>query len=48
VPLYISFTFIILFIFSISYVIYRLFERHGRLFIDRKIDRITPGFIKNL
>jgi peptidoglycan/LPS O-acetylase OafA/YrhL len=48
IPLYISFIFIIIFLFIISYIIHRLFERHGRLFIDRKIDRVTPNFLKNL
>jgi peptidoglycan/LPS O-acetylase OafA/YrhL len=48
IPLYISFTVTIILLFVISYIIHRLFERHGRVFIDHKIDRVTPNFIKNL
>ncbi len=48
IPLYISFVFIILLLFVLSYIIHKLFERHGRVFIDHKIDRIVPGFLKRL
>jgi peptidoglycan/LPS O-acetylase OafA/YrhL len=48
VPLYISFPSIIIFILIISFLIHRIFERHGKIFIDKVLDRITPGFIKNL
>jgi len=48
IPLLISFVIVIAFIFIMSYIIHRLFERHGRVFIDRTLDRVTPKFIKNL
>ena len=48
IPLYVSFTFILILLFGLSYIIHILFERHGRIFIDNKIDKITPKFIKDL
>ncbi len=48
IPLYTSITFTILFILIISFFIHRIFEKHGKIMIDKVLDKVTPRFIKDL
>lgn len=47
IPLYISFTFILVFIFIISFLVHKIFERRGRIILDKTLDRITPKALKH-
>jgi peptidoglycan/LPS O-acetylase OafA/YrhL len=47
IPLYISFTFILLFIFVISFLVHKMFERRGRIILDKTLDRFTPKALKH-
>jgi peptidoglycan/LPS O-acetylase OafA/YrhL len=47
IPLYISFTFILVFIFIISFMIHKVFERRGRIIIDKTLDKLTPKALKH-
>jgi peptidoglycan/LPS O-acetylase OafA/YrhL len=47
IPLYISFTFILVFIFILSFLIHKIFERRGRLILDKTLDKITPKALKH-
>ncbi len=47
IPVYISFTFITLFILILSYIIHQLFERRGKILLDKTLDKITPKYLKH-
>ncbi len=46
IPLYISFTFMLIFIFILSYVVHKVFERRGRVILDNTLDKIIPSNLK--
>jgi peptidoglycan/LPS O-acetylase OafA/YrhL len=46
IPLYLSFSFILLFIFVASFLIHKIFERRGRLILEKTIDMVTPSSLK--
>lgn len=48
IPLYVSFISITLFIFILSYVVHKVFERRGKIIIDKALDKITPSNLKHL
>lgn len=48
IPLYISFVSITIFIILLSFLIHKIFERRGKVMIDKTLDRITPRFLKHL
>lgn len=46
IPLYVSFIFITTFIFLISFLVHQIFERRGRVILDKALDRFTPKALK--
>ena len=48
ISVYITFAGIMVLIFGLSFIIHKLFERHGRVFVDNTLDKITLKFIKNI
>jgi len=48
IPLWISFTSITVFVFGLSYLVHRIFERRGKILLDKTLDRITPSILKRL
>jgi peptidoglycan/LPS O-acetylase OafA/YrhL len=46
IPLYLSFSFVLIFIFILSFLIHKIFERRGRLILEKTIDKITPSSLK--
>ena len=46
IPLYVSFISIIVFVFGLSFIVHKLFERHGRIFLDKTLDKIIPSNLK--
>lgn len=48
IPLYISFTFMIVFIGILSFLVHKFFERRGKIILDKTLDKITPSTLKRL
>ncbi|MBC7981872.1 acyltransferase [Candidatus Parcubacteria bacterium] len=48
IPLWISFTSITVFIFGLSYLVHKIFERRGKLILDKTLDTIIPSSLKRL
>jgi peptidoglycan/LPS O-acetylase OafA/YrhL len=48
IPLYISFISVTIFIILLSFLIHKIFERRGKIAVDKILDRITPRFLKYL
>lgn len=48
IPLWISFTSITVFVFGLSYLVHILFERRGKIILDKTLDKITPTNLKHL
>lgn len=48
IPLWISFASITLFSLGLSYLVHALFERRGRIILDKTLDRIIPSSLKRL
>lgn len=46
-PLYISFTFILAFIFVISFLVHKIFERRGRIIVEKTLDKVVPKALKH-
>ncbi len=47
IPLFFSFTFILIFIFFISFLVHKIFERRGKIILDKTLDKITPKVLKH-
>ena len=48
IPLFVSFIFILVFVFGLSYLVHQLFERRGKIILDKTLDKITPSSLKRL
>lgn len=48
IPLYVSFPFVVMFIFILAYAVHKLFERRGKIILDKILDKITPPNLKRL
>jgi peptidoglycan/LPS O-acetylase OafA/YrhL len=48
IPLYISFPGMLVLIIGMSYAVHVLFERRGKLALDRLLDKVTPSSLKRL
>ncbi len=48
IPLYVSFPAMIIFILGLSYLVHKLFERRGKIILDKTLDKITPSNLKRL
>jgi len=48
IPLYISFPFVVVFIIGIAYMVHKVFERRGKVLVDKTLDRFTPPTLKHL
>ena len=46
IPLYVSFIFMLIFIGLLSFAVHKLFERRGRLILDKTLDTVTPSSLK--
>ncbi len=46
IPLYLSFTFMLVFIVLLSFAVHKVFERRGRKLLDNTLDRIIPSNLK--
>lgn len=47
IPLYISFPVIFVFIIGTAYMIHKVFERRGKIVLDKVIDKVTPKVLKH-
>ncbi len=48
IPLWVSFVGITTFVFVISYLVHTIFERRGKMILDKTLDKITPSNLKRL
>ncbi|MBC7766805.1 acyltransferase [Arenimonas sp.] len=48
IPLWISFISILFFVFGLSYIVHQLFERRGKIILDKTLDKIIPSSLKRL
>ncbi len=47
-PAYVMFPLMLLFICALSYAVHKLFERRGKIVLDKTLDKITPSNLKRL